>query len=69
MCSCDLCLVLEQPGAPLQEAQVPSPSNRESSELAAAVAEIVSMAGDSEEGITALARKVFGRMFEVSGFR
>ena len=48
---------------------MPSPSNRESSELAAAVSEIGGMANDSEEGVITLARKVFVRMFEVSGFR
>ena len=54
----------------VQEAQAPSPSIRtDSSELGAAVGEIAAMAGDSEEGIVLLARKVFVRMFEVSGFR
>ena len=45
------------------------PANRaDSSELAASVGEISGMA-DSEESITILARKVFMRLFEVSGFR
>lgn len=56
--------------AALQEAQAPAPSNRsDSSELAASVGEMTQMAGDSEEGILLLARKVFTRMFEVSGIR
>lgn len=53
-----------------REAQAPAPSNRsDSSELAASVGEMTQMAGDSEEGILLLARKVFTRMFEVSGIR
>ena len=54
----------------MQEAQAPAPSNRsDSSELAASVGEVANMAGDSEEGLVLLARKVFQRMFEVSGLR
>ena len=60
----------ESNGMLLQEAQAPSPGNRsDSSELAASVGEMAALAGDSEEGILLLARKVFGRMFEVTGLR
>ena len=44
------------------------PAGRDSAELAASVGEISGMA-DSEESITILARKVFMRLFEVTGFR
>ncbi|KAK9805719.1 hypothetical protein WJX73_001907 [Symbiochloris irregularis] len=52
-----------------KENQAPSPAGRqESSDLAQSVNELATIA-ETEEGTAVLARKVFARMFEISGFR
>lgn len=52
----------------LQEGDPSSAGRADSSDLAQSVGEMAGMA-DSEEGTIVLARKVFARMFEISGHR
>ena len=52
----------------LQEGEPSSAGRTDSSDLAQSVGEMANMA-DSEEGTIVLARKVFARMFEISGHR